>query len=329
MPSTAGTAWTDSRWTRTQESDSAVVVIERHPIDLDDIEQRIQELFEDIDFTRKLIESKPRLTKELFTDATWIANYSSVDDPDGALLRIWDATWMAMQAGSAMFLNANNKDREIEFTLGFDDKVTTAGTGPNSSATAGKWLTAMYFAIVCRRNDRITSLCATPVETLRASGAVYDEYIYDWVTAFQKFFHRDDDVVRAIITAMEGADPERVEIAKPELLLLLLYPPIELLYFVTQGNAEEFNTRLARAVEDHKKYWSKTADRRRDVEGFIAWGPLAMACIAHDMGMGITVETPYLPKHLVLGSRATESQFIRESRQGRESSTNGQAEGDM
>ena len=236
---------------------------------------------------------------------------------------------MAMQAGSAMFLNANNKDREIEFTLGFDDKVTTAGTGPNSSATAGKWLTAMYFAIVCRRNDRITSLCATPVETLRASGAVYDEYIYDWVTAFQKFFHRDDDVVRAIITAMEGADPERVEIAKPELLLLLLYPPIELLYFVTQGNAEEFNTRLARAVEDHKKYWSKTADRRRDVEGFIAWGPLAMACIAHDMGMGITVETPYLPKHLVLGSRATESQFIRESRQGRESSTNGQAEGDM
>jgi hypothetical protein len=187
----------------------------------------------------------------------------------------------------------------------------------------------MYFAIVCRRHDRITSLCATPIETLRASGAVYDEYIYDWVTAFQKFFHRDNDVVRAIITAMEGADPERVKIAKPELLLLLLYPPIELLYFVTQGNAEEFNARLARAIEDHKKYWSKTAERRRDVEGFIAWGPLAMACIAHDMGMAITVETPYLPKHLILGNRATESQFMRESRQRRETPGISQGEGDV
>ncbi|SEA23957.1 MULTISPECIES: immunity 49 family protein [unclassified Mycobacterium] len=306
-----------------------MLVINRHQIDLDDIEQRIQELFEDIDFTRGLIEAKPQLTERLFTYSSWIADYSSVEDPDAALLRIWDATWMAMQAGSAMFLNANNKDRDIEFTLGFDDKVATTGTGPNSSATAGKWLAAMYFAIACRRDDRITSLCATPVETLRAAGAAYDEYIYDWVTAFQKFFRRDDDVVRAIITAMEGADPERVKIAKPELLLLLLYPPIELLYCVTQGNAEEFNTRLARAIEDHKKFWSKTADRRRDVEGFIAWGPLAMACIAHDMGMAITVETPYLPKHLILGSRATESQFIRQSRQRRESSANGPTEGDI
>lgn len=306
-----------------------MVVIERHRIDLDDIEQRIQELFDAIEFTRRLIEAKPQLTERLFTHSSWIAGYSSVDDPDAALLRIWDATWMAMQAGSAIFLNANNKDRDIAFTIGFDDRITTVGTGPNSSATAGKWLAAMYFALICRRHDHITTLCTTPIETLRASGAVYDDYIYDWVAAFQKFFHRDDDVVRAIITAMKGADPERVKIAKPELLLLLLYPPIELLYFVTQGNADEFNTRLARAIEDHKKYWSKTADRRRDVEGFIAWGPLAMACIAHDMGMAITVETPYLPKHLILSRRATESQIIRENRQRREAPGTSQSEGDM
>lgn len=306
-----------------------MVLIERHPIDLDDIEQRIQELIEDIESTRGLIEAKPRLTERLFTYSKWIADYSSVEDPEAALLRIWDATWMAMQASSAMFLNANNKDRDISFTIGFDNRITTVGTGPNSSTTAGKWLAAMYFAIICRRRDRATTLCNTSIETLRAAGGGYDAYIYDWVQAFQKFVRRDDDVVRAIITAMEGADPERAKIAEPELLLLLLYPPIELLYFVTQGDADQFNTRLTRAIEDHKKFWSKTADRRRDVEGFIAWGPLAMACVAHDMGMTITVETPYLPKHLILANRATESQFIRESRQRREAPANGQAEGDQ
>lgn len=306
-----------------------MVVVNRHPIDLDDVEQRIQELFESIEFIRGLIAAKPRLTNELFTDAKRIAAYSSVGDPDAALLRIWDATWMAMQASSAMFLNANNKDRDISFTIGFDDRYTTVGTGPNSSATAGKWLAAMYFAIICRRSDRAAALCDTSIETLRAAGGRYDAYIYDWVQAFQKFVRRDDDVVRTIITAMEGADLERARIAEPDLLLLLLYPPIELLYFVTQGDADQFNTRLTRAIEDHKKFWSKTADRRRDVEGFIAWGPLAMACIAHDMGMTITVETPYLPKHLILANRATESQFIRESRQRREAPANGQAEGDQ
>ena len=111
---------------------------------------------------------------------------------------------------------------------------------------------------------------------------------------------------RALITAMNAADPEVVQRASPELLLLVLYPPIELLYFATQGDAEEFNTRLLRAVQDHHRYWSKTEERRRDVQGFIAWGPLAIACIALDMGMEITVESDYLPRHLLLGTRVDE-----------------------
>ncbi|MCB9441580.1 MAG: immunity 49 family protein [Mycolicibacterium sp.] len=220
---------------------------------------------------------------------------------------------MAMQASSAMFRNANNPGREIEFTIGFDDHYTVVSTGPNSAANAGKWLAAMYFAAICRRHDRMTELCQTSIETLRASGAVYDEYIYTWVAAFQKFWRNDEDgVVQSLIDAMNAAEPEDLVHASEELLLLLLYPPIELLCIAAQGDAVWFNERLAVALERHKQYWSKTAERRNDVEGFIAWGPLAMACLALDMGLSITVESDYMPVHLLLSERAAEANMIRD-----------------
>lgn len=290
-----------------------MVMIERHQISLGDIDRRINHLYGRIDFFKARIERKPRLNVDIMKYSKWIAAYSSVGDPRGALLPIWDATWMAMQAGSAMFRNANNPGREIEFTIGFDDHYTVVGTGPNSTANAGKWLAAMYFAAICRRHDRMTELCQTSIETLRASGAVYDEYIYTWVAAFQKFWRNDEEgVIQSLIDAMNAAEPEDMVHASEELLLLLLYPPIELLCIAAQGDAVWFNERLAVALERHKQYWSKTAERRNDVEGFIAWGPLAMACLARDMGLQITVESDYMPVHLLLSERAAEANMIRD-----------------
>ncbi|MEU9713857.1 immunity 49 family protein [Streptomyces sp. NPDC047976] len=54
-----------------------------------------------------------------------------------------------------------------------------------------------------------------------------------------------------------------------------------------------------RALTWHKEYWTATEARSRSGEGLLAFGPLALACLARDAGMEIRVESEYLPKELL------------------------------
>ncbi|WP_078660702.1 Imm49 family immunity protein [Streptomyces sp. NRRL B-24484] len=45
-----------------------------------------------------------------------------------------------------------------------------------------------------------------------------------------------------------------------------------------------------------------TPARPLDTTGLVAPAPLAMACLAHDAGMPIDVESEYLPHHLLRGT---------------------------
>ena len=56
---------------------------------------------------------------------------------------------------------------------------------------------------------------------------------------------------------------------------------------------------LVRALQLHKEYWTKDEDRRLTTEGAVALGPLAVACLAYDVGMPIEVESEYLPEYLL------------------------------
>ncbi|MFE0329627.1 immunity 49 family protein [Streptomyces sp. NPDC058960] len=62
---------------------------------------------------------------------------------------------------------------------------TIPATGPHPPANAGNRLTAFYLALVCRDHQRLTELSNVPLSLLRESGAVYDEYVYDWVDTLQ------------------------------------------------------------------------------------------------------------------------------------------------
>ncbi|WP_090012438.1 immunity 49 family protein [Lentzea albidocapillata] len=70
-----------------------------------------------------------------------------------------------------------------------------------------------------------------------------------------------------------------------------------------------FNESLAKALELHRQYWTATAERANDPGGFIAWRVLAIACLAQDAGVDITVESGYLPKNLLDGTWVSEKQL--------------------
>jgi hypothetical protein len=79
----------------------------------------------------------------------------------------------------------------------------------------------------------------------------------------------------------------------------LLHPPINLFHHFVRKDEEGFSPALVEALKLHKAYWTLTEDRSTDIDGAVALGPLAIACLAYDAGFPIDVESDYLPKHLL------------------------------
>jgi hypothetical protein len=64
------------------------------------------------------------------------------------------------------------------------------------------------------------------------------------------------------------------------------------------GDTAEFQTALVAALEAHKKFWGTKA-KSQYLEGWLAWGPLALCCLARDRGMRVNVESDYLLPYLI------------------------------
>lgn len=219
-------------------------------------------------------------------------------DPLAQYAPTWRAWVAAMQVGSALFASAHAAEGHIEARIAGKVRSIPA-SGPQPSANAGNWIKAFWLAIVCREQDRMTELCHVPLSLLRASGAEYDEYIYAWIDALQSYWLRRDGVSDKLVAAVNGTDPENTEIADRELMLKILYPPIELFHRYLRQDPGQFNTALVEALQWHKEYWTADEDRASSSEGLVALGPLAMACLAYDAEFPLEVQSDYLPKALL------------------------------
>jgi hypothetical protein len=221
-----------------------------------------------------------------------------VIDPRAAAVETWEAAVTAMQLGSALFVVTGVSDGTVECRI--DRKMRSLrAVGPLSTADAGTWLQAFWLAVICREQDRMTQLCEIPLERLRAPEGQYDEYVYHWVDTLQTYWLRRPGLVEKLTAAFEASDPAVARIAPRDLLQGILYPPINLFYHFVRRDEEGFGPALAEALKLHRAYWTLNEERSADIDGSIALGPLALACLARDGGIPIEVESDYLPKHLL------------------------------
>ncbi|MBC9719360.1 immunity 49 family protein [Streptomyces sp. TRM66268-LWL] len=79
----------------------------------------------------------------------------------------------------------------------------------------------------------------------------------------------------------------------------LLFQPVSLFHRFIRKDQEAFQQTLIEALEQHRAYWSASEERASSVEGYLALGPLAMACLAYDAQFPIDVESPYIPRELL------------------------------
>lgn len=228
------------------------------------------------------------------------AKWSCLTDPTAAEFPTWEAWVTAMQVGSALFISGTAAEGPVPCRIGSKGEVKRLpATGPQEYLHAGDWLTSFYLAAICRENERLNRLAQVPISFLRESGAEFDEYIYAWVETLQNAWFRRPETWDTLVTAVNGTDPETTQVASKELMLKILYPPLELFHRYQRQEAEQFNAALVDALTWHKEYWTGNEARSLSGEGLVALAPLAIACMAHDAGMPIEVESEYLPKHLL------------------------------
>ncbi|WP_290439817.1 immunity 49 family protein [Streptomyces sp. JHA26] len=245
------------------------------------------------------LEKYPDSFGRTFSSALSRAKLQTLDDPTADKLETWEAWTMAMQVGSALFASATAPEGStVQCMIGHEVRTIPA-VGVTHFTDAGTWLEAFWLAVVCRDQARMTQLCQVPVETLRASGAVFEEYIYHWVDALQTYWLEGPGLGEKLTAAFDGTDPDRLRFLDREMMLKVLYPPINLFYRFAGRDPEEFNEALVRALELHKEYWTASEERQETGDGDIPLDILALTCLAHDAGLPVEVESEYLPEHLL------------------------------
>ncbi|MFB7657968.1 MULTISPECIES: immunity 49 family protein [unclassified Streptomyces] len=234
-----------------------------------------------------------------FSSALSTAKVQCLDDPTAARLETWESWVMAMQTGSALFASATAPERStVQCMIGHRMRTIPA-VGISHFVDAGTWLEAFWLATICRDQDRMTQLCHVPIEALRASGAVFEEYIYHWVDALQTYWLERPGLGEKPTAAFDGTDPDRLRFIDREMMLKVLYPPINLFSRFISQDPVKFNVALAQATQLHKEYWTGDPEREEAGGGDVALAPLAIACLAYDAGRPIDVESEYLPQHLL------------------------------
>lgn len=285
---------------------SLTTTVSRHQIATDSTVSLVEVLMVGV---AEALEDVPNYPEELsFASgcALLLARRRCLLDPTAREIETRESFVLAMQVFSAIFATARKSDGEVECRIA-DEVKRIPATGPRYYTDAGNWIKALWLAIICRESDQIDMLSEIPIELLRASGAVYDEYIYHWVNALQTYWREGRGLMDKLAEAFEGTDPESLQVADKKLMLYILYPPMEMFYYFLREDHEKFNKSLLQALQLHNEFWTANEERATDPDGFVALGPLAIASLAVDAGVPVDIESEYMPEYLLRPSWQADS----------------------
>ncbi|MEU9718231.1 immunity 49 family protein [Streptomyces sp. NPDC047976] len=253
-----------------------------------------EDLIKEID----ALAATPRKLRTAWKDATFNVRARFRVDQQGAELGTWEAVVDAAQLGSAIFRTAGMTEGTTEVRIHHEMRTLPA-VGPSSDANAQAWIEAFWYAIITRDQPKMTELCQLPIDVLRASGADHDDYLYHWVATLQAYWLGRPELVPELTLTFQRSHPNVAVIAGRDYIQQVAYPPINLFYKFLRKDEEGFHATLLEALELHKQYWTATPERANDIDGLVPIGILAVTCLAHDGGIPVNVESPYLPERLL------------------------------
>jgi hypothetical protein len=174
--------------------------------------------------------------------------------------------------------------------------------GAHTMAGPGEWVTGFMTACACRERDLAERLATVAPEVRRLSirSAQGDEFVYHLPAAVAAVARRDPAAGEHLARVLAMAQPEHVRVCEEDARIRLVRG-IELALRLHEGDARRFNDALEALLVAHRAYWSATEKRRESPDGFLCLTALGLASIAHDRGIGIEVDSPYMPAWIVRG----------------------------
>jgi hypothetical protein len=272
------------------------VRIERHKIDAAFAKELFDDALGDLPLFLDGAKREPKNLHLLSETALTAVACGCAVEPDSQ--EIPKALDVAAQATAGLFVAVNaNPSAPVTLRLGEGEPVTYTSPPDESTVTVDEWISAFYLNALCRDVAALAALCRTSPDSLRASTTKNPEYRYLYMQGLQEFRAGNRGVHETLIAALEATDPDRPDVYDDDWALYLDVPQLEVLMYAI-GRDAQFGPALAKAVEEHKKYWSKTKDRRRDYDGFVCLELTALCPFARERGLTWEVESPYLPTHL-------------------------------
>lgn len=230
---------------------------------------------------------------------TSLVNQCAVN-PTGSRIETWEAVVHALQVGTALYQIIDRAEGVVECFIA-DEVRRLPAIGPIAKGTVHTWLTTFYLAVICADGARLELLSRVPIGRLRNPDVLVDEFLFSWVDTLQTWYRQEPEWAEKLMTTIRTSYPEVATIMPGDYLGRIAYQPINLFYTLLCHD-DRFNEALVEALGHHHAYWTESPDREKDLEGCIALGVLAMTCMAKDMGVNLTVESEYIPRHLVEGS---------------------------
>lgn len=280
-------------------------VVERHRLDLAFAAEQVER------FHKRAMESDiPRLPRtpgrlrDLLFHAQGEMGYRCASDTGAYKGPTWEATTLAMQAGTAIFSVAQRAEGTVECKI-YTDTVAIPATGPRYWSNEGNWFKALYFSMVCRERKRTDSLCAVPEDLLRtsAAGGVPLPYLEHWGRTLRTWWRQQPEHYDHLIEAVRTADPEAAGLDREggDHIALLALPRMTMFRGIVENDEAAFNDALFNALELHRAYWTRDSEQAANSTSYVALEPLALACLARELGFTIDVQSPYLPEALLDG----------------------------
>lgn len=279
----------------------AVIAVDRHTVDRAASAEEIEDLTPQLGAAIDRLEGDRGSLKTVLQQAVMLTQHRSVVDPAAAEHETWRGLRTGAQAATALFAAAAAADGEIQADV--TKPLRLRATGPTLAANAGHWLLGAWLAVIDRDDELIQRLCAIPLDTLRASGAEHDDYMYPWVETVQAFLAHREVTPELFGAVMDGTDPDTARITPRRIMLQFVYPPIEMFYYLLRRDEEKFTAATVRALDQHRQYWTSDEHLAEEPDGFLALAPLAVAVLARSVGMTVDVESGYLPENFLLGIR--------------------------
>ena len=176
--------------------------------------------------------------------------------------------------------------------------ITSTGLDPEN-ADPIQWRRGLLAALVTRHAGAIGLLGKTPVETLRALAPNLPVWMMKERPALQAIALRSPGAGAPVVEAAEAADPDKVADQK-DWVLDIVTPELQLGFAALSHDQAHFDDWIVKAIKCHHHYYGR-AEEKKNVHGQLALAPLAMACVAHDLGLQVPVESDYLPRWLITG----------------------------